>query len=148
MLDPKKVDDLISEFEHTPELEMSRLINMRRELSSQHYWYTKILADVAKVQRVTRAQRKASFSKLVSRFSETESSNAAARAKSENDEEYRDLYAKEYEYEGREKAGVRICDAIKKVLEGMSQEIAILRDELKYDRFTSADTKRDNAHQY
>mgnify|MGYP000152368126 CR=1 FL=1 len=148
MLDPQKVDDLISEFEITPELEMMRLQEMARELSCQHYWYTKILADVAKVQRVTRAQRKASFSQLVHTFSQSETSNAAARAKAENNTEYRELYAKEYEYEGREKAGVRICDAIKKVLDRMGQEIADLRDEKKYQRFTGADTKSDHASQY
>lgn len=148
MLDPKKVDELIAEFEHAPELEMERLKDMARELSGQHYWYTKVLAEVSKAQRTTRAQRKAKFAKLVMHHKATENSNAAAVAQAENDEEYRDLYSKEYELEGREKAGVRICDAIKKVLERMSQEIADMRDEKKYDRFTSADTKRDNAHQY
>ena len=148
MLDPQKVDDLIGEFEQTPELEMMRLIEMARELSAQHYYYTKVLAEVAKIQRVTRAQRKATFAKLVAKHKATENSNAAAVAVAENDEEYRALYAKEYEHEGREKGGARICDAIRKVLERMSQEIADMRDEKKYQRFTSADTKSDHAHQY
>lgn len=136
MLDAKKVDELISEFEHTPAIELQRLIDMARELASQHYWYCKVLADVAKTHRVTRAQRKATFASLVSKFSKSQTSNAAAKAKAESDEEYRELYRKEYEYEGREKAGNRICDAIKKVLERMNQEIADLRKEKEYSRFT------------
>lgn len=136
MLDAKKVDELISEFEHTPAIELQRLIDMARELAAQHYWYCKVLADVAKVHRVTRASRKATFARLVQSYAKTETSNAAAKAKAEADDDYRELYRKEYEYEGREKAGNRICDAIKKVLERMNQEVADLRKEKEYSRFT------------
>lgn len=135
MLDPKKVDDIVQEFEHTPGLELQRLIDMARELAAQHYWYCKVLADIAKVQRTMRARRKAKFARLVSSNSQEGVSNAAARAQAESDDEYRDLYSKEYDYEGREKAGNRICDAIKKVLERMNQEIADLRKEKEYSRF-------------
>jgi hypothetical protein len=136
MLDPQKVDDLIGEFEHTPDLQLERLKDMARELSGQYYWYTKALSEAGKAYRETRAKRKAKYAELVQTFGKTEKSNAAAAAKAEDNDKYRELYTKEYQYEGSERGGTRICDAIKKVIDRMGQEIADLRKEKEYDRFT------------
>jgi hypothetical protein len=135
-LDAEKVDEIIREYESTPDLTLIQVMNLRRELSCQHYWYSQLLGTLASAYRITRAQRKAKFAELVNRLRPTVNSNAAAQALAEVDDEYRTLYENEHKLDGRERAGARICDAIKLVLNGMHQEIAELREEERNIRET------------
>ena len=134
-LDPKKVDDLVREYETTYALELERLKTMARELSAQFYWYSKILGEVSQHYQYARAKRKRILASLVAKYKAEENSNAAAVARAENTEDYRQAYDEEYGLQGREKSGGRQCDAIKKVLERMGQDIADLRKQQEYERF-------------
>lgn len=131
MISQSKVDGIILRFETTPDLSLPELIQMRRELSSQLYWYTKLQAQGLQQYRQARVTRKATYAKLVAKYKQGGNSIASANAATENDEEYREVYEAEYSAAGSKDAGYRLCAAIEQVLDAMKQEIADLRDEKK-----------------
>lgn len=128
-LDQSKVDALILEYETQGPHELTRLMDMQRQLSSQAYWYSQLLGDVSKQYRSARVQRKSQFALMVARSTQT--SNAAKVAEVEAREDYRELYRQEYELDGRREAGRIQTNAIGKVLDAMKQDIAELRQEKK-----------------
>ncbi|MEL6667695.1 MAG: hypothetical protein AAFP08_01920 [Bacteroidota bacterium] len=143
--DPKKVDEIILWLEHTPDLPLSELQYNTRQLASQHYWYCKLLAEAMKDYRQARYSRKALYAQKLAWYRPQCKSNADAVAKVEADEEYRKSYAAEYDAQAREEGAKRICGAISVALSTMRQEIADLRKEKEYTRFTDGSPVPGNA---
>lgn len=127
----QKVDKIITDYETQEGFDLVPLMNMRKELAAQLYWYNKILAEADKGYRTARANRKRLEAELTKRFKQGGNSVAADRAEMEADEDYRKAYDLESQYEGSRDAGKRLCDAIDKVLSSMMQDIADLRGEKK-----------------
>lgn len=134
MINKKELEEAILKYEHTPNIPFQELLDMRRVLAAQSYWYAKLLGSGLKSYRSNMAQRKVMRSKLIQKYAKTEKSNAAAKAKAEAQDEYMALLEAEEAAKGSVDAGYRLCSAIDNVLESMKQEIADLRKEKEGNR--------------
>ena len=135
-LKPEIVEEIISRFERSKNLDLEILKADARILVSQSYWYADALGTLGKAYRSSRVSRKEIYATTKAVFISSGDSGVSSEAKTLNDPIYKEAYAKEYEYEGSYERGKRLLNAIGKVIDRMNQEIADLRKEKEYQRHT------------
>lgn len=129
MLNAKKVNGIIAEFERSEHIDLPRLLEMARVLSTQSYWYADALGEVSKQYRRAYVARKQRFAVDRMQYQNDGNSAAKATAIAEAGQEYGELLEKENDLEGRKEHGRIMWQAICNVLDRMNQEIAELRRE-------------------